>query len=79
MNLGKLTVPNVFVNVELLKVIINKYNADDRCIYDNEGEKFMEISIDSLNEVFKLTDGLTKKLSFIELKNEYEKSDISYM
>ena len=39
----------------------------------------MEISIDSLNEFFKLMDGLTERLSFRELKNEYEISDISYM
>lgn len=39
----------------------------------------MEILIESLNEVFKLTDGLTKQLSFTELKNEYRKLDTSYM
>ena len=79
MNLGKLTVENVFVNVELLKVIIRKYSVEDRCLYDKDGEKFMEISIESLNEAFRLTDCLTKRLSFTELKNEYERLDISYM
>lgn len=39
----------------------------------------MEISIEYLNEGFRLTDSLTKRLSFIELKNEYERLDISYM
>lgn len=79
MNLGKLTVPNVFVNVKLQKVIIGKHNANDRCIYDGIGEKFMEILIDYLNEVFKLMDGLTKRFSFMESKNENKRSDISYM
>ena len=79
MNLVKTIVSNVFLNVELLKVIISKYNVDDRCIYDSVGGKFMEISIDSSNEVFKLIDRLTKRLSFIELNNEYKILDISYM
>ena len=37
-NLGKLAVANIFVNVEFLKVIINKYNDNNICIYDNVGE-----------------------------------------
>ena len=77
MNLGKLTVLNVFLNVELLKVIMRKYNSKDRFIYEKEGKKFMEVSIESLNEIFRLTDDLTKKLSFIELRNGYEWSYIS--
>ena len=70
MILGKLNVFNVFVNVKLLKVIISNYNANDKSIYNNMGQKFMEISIDLLIKVFKLIDGLTNKLSFIELKKE---------
>ena len=32
----------------------------------------MEISFDSLNEFFRVIDGITKRLSFIELKSKYE-------
>lgn len=43
MNLGKLIVGDLFVNVEFLKVIINIYNADDRSTYDHVWENFMDI------------------------------------
>ena len=68
-----------FIDVELLKVIIDKYNPNDRCIYDSTSENFIEVSIEFQNEVFKLIDGLTTNLSFTKLENQFRMSHTSYM
>lgn len=43
LNLGKLVVPNVYVNVELMKVIAKKYYPKKKMICDSQGSPFILI------------------------------------
>lgn len=70
-NLGKLIVPNVFVNIRLLEVLIRNYNFIKRYIQFPNGDTFIRFSTGTVNEVFNLDPNRDKLLSFGELKEEY--------
>lgn len=77
-NLGKLTVPNVFINIRLLEVLVRNYNSVKRCIQLPNGEAFIRFSMGTINEVFNLDPSPDKPLSFGELEEEYLRMDTTY-
>lgn len=77
-NLGKLVVPNVFVNIRLMEVLVKKYNSVKRCIQFPNGEVFIRFIHGTIDEVFSLDPNPDVPLSFEELEEEFVKMDTTY-
>lgn len=76
--LGKLVVPNVFVNVQLMKTLDRAYNATKRCIRLPNGKAFIFLLVATIQEVFGLGLECDVPLSFEKLEEEYTKMDTVY-
>lgn len=76
--LGKLVVPNVFVNIELLKTLVKKCNAMKTCIQIPSGDAFIRFNMATIYEVFDLSYEVGVPLSFEELEEEYRTMDMTY-
>lgn len=76
--LGKLTVPNVFVNIRLLEVLVRNYNLVKRCIHLPNGEAFIRFFASTIDKVFNLDPSHDKPLSFGKLEEEYLRMDTTY-
>lgn len=77
-NLGKLVVPNIFVNVELVKLFSKHYNIDLKSIYNLQGEPFIHVSKIALCEVFNLSDTCDELIVHEDLEKEYWRMDTTY-
>lgn len=73
-NLGKLVVPNEFINIKLLEVLIRNYNSVKRCIQFPNGEVFIRFCHATIDEPF----SLDVPLSFEELEEKFVKMDTTY-
>lgn len=76
--LGKLVVPNVFVNIQLMKTLARAYNTMKRCIQLPNGNAFIHLSVASIHEFFGLSFESDVPLSFEKLQEEYMKMDTVY-
>lgn len=54
-DLGKLTVPNVYMDVDLLKVVANNYDPVTRTIRNYDEKEMVKITKKEFSCVFKLT------------------------
>lgn len=77
-SLGNLVVPNVFVNIELLKTLVKNYNAMKRCVQIPTGDAFIWFNTVTIYEVFDLNYEAVVPLSFEELEEEYKTMDTTY-
>lgn len=50
-NLGKLIVPNIFVNLKVLEILVRNYNSASRYIQTPNGEAFIRFSVNTINYV----------------------------
>lgn len=64
----KLTVPNVFVNIDLLKLMARNYDATKRCILLPDGTVFIHFAAATIQEVFGLNSEAEVPLSFDDLE-----------
>lgn len=78
MNLAKLVMPNVFVNVELIKKLARNYNPKMRAIYSHDGSQLIIITHDYICMVFQLETSLKKKMMIRDFLEEYKTMDTSY-
>lgn len=76
--LGKLVVPNVFVNIHLLKLLVRNYNANKRCIMLPDGTSLVHFAKATIQEVFAVDLEAELPLSFVDLEEEYRKMDSTY-
>lgn len=74
----KLTVPNVFVNIRLLEVLVINYNLTKRYTQFRNGDAFIKFSTSTMNEVFNLDPNPDKPLSFRDLEEVYLRMDTTY-
>lgn len=79
-DLGKLIVPNVYIDVDLLKEIVANYDPVTRTIKTYDGKEMVKITKEELGLVFKLTRWSDKmhKINEETLKQEYDKTHISF-
>lgn len=71
-------VPNVFVNIQLIKTLAKAYNAKKICIQFPNGDAFIHLSVATIHEVFGLGFKSDVPLSFEKLEEEYTKMDTIY-
>lgn len=76
--LGKLMVPNVFVNIDLLKLMVKNYDAAKRCILLLDGTGFISFTVAMIQEVFGLDFEVEVPLSFNDLEEENRKMDTTH-
>lgn len=74
-DLGKLLVPNVFMDIDLLKAIANRYDPISRVISGDEGEIMLTIKREEFQEIFDLYEPSANlvQVCLNELKAEYYK------
>lgn len=56
LNLGKLVVPNVYVNIDIVKLLIQHYDSKKREICNIERKPYFHVSREAIFEVFDLTE-----------------------
>jgi len=78
LNLGKLVVLDVFVNVELLKLLAKHYNPSLKAICNPQGEPVIHLSKNAICEVFDLDDLRTVPIVYEDLDKEYWRMDKMY-
>lgn len=71
LNLGKLAVDNVFVNVELMKSLANNYDPKTRTIYDYMGKPILSITKEIIDVVFDLDWRFKEQIDTKKLAREY--------
>lgn len=57
MNIGRLVVPNVFISLELIKALTDRYDPKTKTIYDKENKPLVTIRKDFIETVFNLDFG----------------------
>lgn len=78
MNLGKIVVPNVFLDVDLVKLLAEHYNSDLKPICDPQGKPFVHLSKNAIEEIFGFEDICDHPIVYEDLKNEYWRLDTTY-
>lgn len=71
LNLGKLAVANVFVNVELMKSLANNYDPRTKTIYDYTRESILSVTREIIDTVFNLDWGFKEQVDTNKLAQEY--------
>lgn len=66
MNLSKLVVPNVFVNVDLMRLISSKYDPKERTVYIANGDTLMLFRKVQICKVFQLLSSMDLKLTIVK-------------
>lgn len=66
-NLGKLVVPNVFSNMDLVKALERYYDVDNRVIESRKGSLLLEISRKEIIESFSLNPLASVTIDFSSL------------
>lgn len=77
-NLGRLVVPNFFLNLRLLEFLTRKYNKEKRYIQLPNGDPFIRLSAGSIQEVVGMAYEPYMPLSFIDLEGEYTQIDTTH-
>lgn len=54
--MGKLIVPGVFMDIDLLTLIAQNYDPVAKCIRNTKGSALIEINDDEFRKVFKLSE-----------------------
>lgn len=54
--MGKLVVPNVFLDVDLLLAVAARYDPVTRVIRDNDGEVLLNVNANVIQRVFYLSE-----------------------
>ena len=74
-DMGKLVVPNVFLDVDLLLAVAARYDPVTRVIRDNDGEVLLNVNADVIRRVFDLSENgsLLVQIDLEEMKQEYAK------
>lgn len=70
-NLGKLVVPNVFVDVELMKALVDSYDPKTKTIYDYRGNPMVAINKQTIDMVFDLDWDVEEKIDMHKLSQEF--------
>lgn len=70
-NLGKLVVPNVFVDVELMKALVNCYNPRTKTICDYRGNTLVVINKQTIDMVFDLDWEVEESIDMKKLSQEF--------
>lgn len=78
MNLGKIAIPNVFMDVELVKFLAKHYNSNLKAICDPQGKPFVQLSRIAIEEVFSFKDICDHPILYEELRSEYWRLDTTY-
>lgn len=71
LNLGRLVVANVFMNVELMKALANNYDPKTRTIYNYMCEPILAITKEVIDTVFELDWGFEELIHLKKLTSEY--------
>lgn len=77
-NIGKLMVPNVFVNTDLLKFLVRQYDTNKGCILLPDGTALVHFAVVTIQEVFAVDLEVNVPFSFVDLEEEYKKMDTTY-
>lgn len=78
LNLGRLAVPNVFINIELVKALASQYNSKKRTIQSPNGADMLVISQDLISNVFQLEGPMNFPFTIRDFLTEYHCMDTSY-
>jgi hypothetical protein len=78
LNLGRLVVLNVFVDVELIKALANKYDPNRATIKLHDGFYLCILSKDLISNVSKLECSLNFPFTVRDLATNYNHMDTSY-
>lgn len=78
LNLGKLVVPNIYVNVDLLKLLAQNYDSKKRAICDRNGKPCFFISREAISEVFNLLGIYNYPIVLVNSLEEYQRLDTTY-
>lgn len=78
MNLGKLVMPNVFFNAELIKVLAKMLNPKTWKNHLHDGSLFFPITREYISTIFQLDLSMNLPLRIRDLLEEYHTMDTSY-
>lgn len=78
LGLGKLVMPNVFVNVEIIKQLAATYNPDTRFLFTLGGQSLLPLNRDQICKVFQLDPNAQLPIDLGVLRREYERNRDSY-
>lgn len=78
-DLGKLIVPNIFVEVDLIKAVVECDDPDLRIIRRKKGTPLMDITKSHIVRTFRLNPSATVSIHFNALCQEYERDKYGYM
>lgn len=75
-DMEKLVVPNVFPDIDLLRVVASRYDPDSWTVRDSDGEVMLTINKEEFQQVFDLSDPSTSMtpIDAEAFKAEYEMS-----
>jgi len=76
--LGKLIVIDVFVNIDLLKLLAYHYDLDQKAICNPQGKTLFHVSKNVICEVFDLNDTYNTPIVHEALEKDYFKLDTTY-
>lgn len=76
--MGKLFVPNVYLDVDLLKAMAANYNPNIRVVRSLVGVVMIDLSREGIIDVFKLNLDATEPINLKALKKEYENNMSTY-
>lgn len=78
--MGKLVVPNVYLDVDLLKSIVTNYDPTIRVVRTHSGINMVDDTREGLIKVFKLIPYHSEKVTIDQniLKIEYEKVRLTF-
>lgn len=77
-NLGKLVVPNVFINVDIMIELPRNYETPTQTICDASGQPLLPITRDYASRIFDLYLTYDKLIDAVHLENEYSKLEVVY-
>lgn len=78
MNLRRLVVPNVFVNVDLIRSIAKNYRHGVREIVSKDGGRLVALTKKTIEEIFILDERANWPLNEVELAKEYKSHEGLY-
>lgn len=70
--------PNVFVNAELVKLLVDHYDPKHKAICDPSGKPQIHVSKEGIGEVLMLEGFFDEEINCEELQKEFFRMDTSY-
>lgn len=71
LNIGRLVVPNVFISLELIKSLTNRYDPKTKIIYNKDNKPLVPIRKDFIETIFNLDFRNEAQIDVVKLKQEY--------